>query len=107
MINNSAFVEIDLVSRSKFCFIDYESCLHVRNDSWTFETVRATHAVPATSHLERGMPRKYAYEVILHSGGLMQVGWVTDHFEFDPEGGKGVGDDVHSFGYDGSQKVTL
>ncbi|RCH80149.1 hypothetical protein CU098_004648, partial [Rhizopus stolonifer] len=105
MINHSAFVEIDLISRSKFCFINYESCLHVRNDSWTFETVRATHGVPAmnSDSLETGEPHKYAYEVRLESGGLMQVGWVTDHFEFDPEGGKGVGDDVHSFGYDGSR----
>ncbi|CEI88769.1 hypothetical protein RMCBS344292_03147 [Rhizopus microsporus] len=105
MMNNPVFVEIDLVSRSKFCFVSYESYLRVRNDSWTFETVRATHCVPAMTSdiLEQGEAHKYAYEVILESSGLMQIGWVSDHFEFDPEGGKGVGDDVHSFGYDGSR----
>ncbi|KAI9262012.1 hypothetical protein BY458DRAFT_534609 [Sporodiniella umbellata] len=101
MINHASCVEIDLVSRSKFCLIDYASCLHVRNDSWTFETVRATHGVSSLKKDSKG--QCYAYEVRLESGGLMQVGWVTDHFEFDPEGGKGVGDDIHSFGYDGSR----
>lgn len=106
--DNTAFVEIDLVSRSKYCLVNQENHLQVRNDSWTFETVRATHCVPAildSDHMigkeNQDKPHKYAFEVILESSGLMQVGWVTEQFQFDPEGGKGVGDDAHSYGYDG------
>jgi hypothetical protein len=108
MINNTSFVEIDLLSRSRYCLINYENCLEVRNDSWTFETVRSTHAVPplpeeSEASLNEDESHKYAYEVILESNGLMQVGWVTDDFDFDPEGGKGVGDDAQSYGYDGNR----
>lgn len=106
--NNPAFTEIDLVSRSKYCTINYENCLQVRNDTWTFETVRATRCVPAIIDKEDDdgkdeqiASHKYAFEVKLESDGLMQLGWASEHFEFDPEGGKGVGDDTHSYGYDG------
>lgn len=97
---SSAFVEIDLSSKSKYCLVNQ---LQVRNDSWTFETVKATHCVPAILENDRSDSNKYAFEVVLESSGLMQVGWVTDHFEFDPEGGKGVGDDTYSYGYDGNR----
>ncbi|KAL7326104.1 hypothetical protein PS15p_208492 [Mucor circinelloides] len=96
----TAFVELDLSSKSKYCLVNQ---LQVRNDSWTFETVRATHYVPAVLDNTEGVPHKYAFEVVLESSGLMQVGWVTDHFEFDAEGGQGVGDDTYSYGYDGNR----
>lgn len=105
---NIILKEIDLVSRSKFCTITYDSCLYVRNDSWTFETVRAPRCAPAiveradnADEEEGNLVHKYAFEVKLESGGLMQIGWASEHLESDPEGGKGVGDDSHSYGYDG------
>ncbi|KAI8371916.1 hypothetical protein BD560DRAFT_395831 [Blakeslea trispora] len=102
--NHPAFIEIDLVSRSKYCLINYENRLQVRNNSWTFETVKATHCVPPLmDRQEADTHHKYAYEIVLESSGLMQVGWVTEQFEFDPEGGQGVGDDIHSYGYDGDR----
>ncbi|KAI7904924.1 uncharacterized protein BX663DRAFT_501050 [Cokeromyces recurvatus] len=101
--NNPAFVEIDLASRSKYCFVNYENRLQVRNDTWTFESVRATYGVPALDKSEEGKDHKYAFEVKLESSGLMQIGWATEHFQCDPEGGKGVGDDTHSYGYDGNR----
>lgn len=107
--NNFAFTEIDLVSRSKYCIINHENHLQVRNDTWTFETVRATHCVPPITERsdnedeEDCVSHKYAYEVKLESDGLMQIGWVNDNFEFDAEGGNGVGDDTHSYGYDGNR----
>lgn len=105
--NNPAFTEIDLMSRSKYCVINHENYLQVRNDSWTFESVRATRCVPAiveredNEDEEESISNKYAYEVKLESDGLMQIGWVNENFEFDAEGGSGVGDDTHSYGYDG------
>ncbi|KAI8993196.1 SPRY domain-containing protein [Pilobolus umbonatus] len=101
--NHPAFAEIDLVTRSKYCQINYETRLQVRNDSWTFETVRCTHCVPPLSEDNQNDPQKYAFEIVLESYGLMQVGWVTEDFVFDPEGGKGVGDDSESYGYDGKR----
>ncbi|KAI8639010.1 hypothetical protein BD408DRAFT_485133 [Parasitella parasitica] len=98
--SSTAFVEIDLSSKSKYCLVNQ---LQVRNDSWTFETIRATHYVPARLEDTDTSNNKYAFEVVLESSGLMQVGWVTDHFEFDAEGGQGVGDDAFSYGYDGNR----
>ncbi|RUP50054.1 concanavalin A-like lectin/glucanase domain-containing protein, partial [Jimgerdemannia flammicorona] len=69
----------------------------LRNDSWTFESIRATHGIP----LSAPTPRKYAYEVLLRTEGLIQVGWTARDSLFDPEGGTGVGDDDLSYGYDG------
>ncbi|GAA5800753.1 hypothetical protein HPULCUR_006189 [Helicostylum pulchrum] len=105
--NNPSFTEIDLVSRSKYCIINHENFLQVRNDTWTFESVRANRCVPANfdkednEDEEETTSHKYAFEVKLESDGLMQIGWVNDQFEFDAEGGNGVGDDMNSYGYDG------
>ncbi|CAO3652222.1 unnamed protein product [Mucor fragilis] len=98
--SGGAFVELDLSSKSKYCLVNQ---LQVRNDSWTFETVKGTHYVPAVLDHTEGVAHKYAFEVTLESSGLMQVGWTTDHFEFDAEGGQGVGDDTYSYGYDGNR----
>ncbi|KAJ3036591.1 hypothetical protein HDV00_002551 [Rhizophlyctis rosea] len=67
----------------------------VRNDSWTFESIRCSHAVQGAG--------KFAYEVILGSSGIIQVGWCLMECKFDPEAGTGVGDDVFSYAYDGSR----
>ena len=94
--------DVDVASRSKFCIINYEGGIQVRNDTWTFETVRVGRYAPAMiEEDEESVTHKYAFEVKLDSDGLMQVGWANEHFEFDPEGGRGVGDDAHSYGYDG------
>ncbi|KAI8370486.1 uncharacterized protein BYT42DRAFT_582594 [Radiomyces spectabilis] len=100
--NPCDFAELDLVAHSRFCVINYETRLEVRNDAWTFETVRGTHPVPARHHDDDDQrPTKYAYEVVLGTAGLMQVGWVNKACQIDPEGGTGVGDDNESYGFDG------
>ncbi|CAG8624126.1 4058_t:CDS:10, partial [Acaulospora morrowiae] len=66
-----------------------------RNDSHRFESIRATHSISED---------RYAYEVILCTDGLIQVGWATKDCVFDPENGRGVGDDKHSYSYDGHRK---
>lgn len=101
--NHPAFVEIDLHRRSKYCLLNYETRLEARNDSWTFETVRATHHTPPRDSEQWSLSptHKYAFEAVLSTEGLMQVGWVSEDFGIDPEGGTGVGDDAFSYGYDG------
>jgi hypothetical protein len=71
----------------------------VRNDSWTFESVRATKGVSNSG--------RYGYELELHTDGIIQgtcdfdvvfqiltrtlVGWATASCSFDAERGDGVG----------------
>ena len=55
----------------------------MRNDSWTFESIRATHSVSGCG--------KYAYEVKIETTGIIQIGWATEESIFDPEAGTGVG----------------
>lgn len=68
----------------------------VRNHSWSFESVRGTHGVSASG--------KFAYEVTLLSTKIIQMGWATRECAFRPEHSLGVGDDIHSFAYDGSRQ---
>ncbi|KAJ3094404.1 hypothetical protein HDU97_008117 [Phlyctochytrium planicorne] len=68
----------------------------VRNDSWTFESIRANYSVSRAG--------KYSFEVKLMSNEIIQVGWASADCRFDPEGGEGVGDDDKSYAYDGFRK---
>ncbi|KAI7867038.1 hypothetical protein BDF14DRAFT_1807873 [Spinellus fusiger] len=97
----AGFVEIDVDKRTPYCILDYETKLRVRNESWTFETVICTHSTPVLSNTINDDSRFYCYEVVLKTDGLIQIGWVSSEFQFDPQGGTGVGDDDHSYGYDG------
>ena len=49
---------------------------------------------------------KWYYEVELLSGGLMQIGFANDKFvkEYVANSENGVGDDLHSWAYDGNRK---
>lgn len=101
--NDPHFVEIDVRRRTKYSLLNHETRLEARNDSWTFESVRATHSTPTvgSTFWNRHKNHKYAYEVVLVTDGLMQIGWATDELYVDAEAGRGVGDDEHSYGYDG------
>ncbi|XP_072042240.1 uncharacterized protein [Amphiura filiformis] len=44
---------------------------------------------------------KYYYECKTHTGGYMQIGWADQNFKPKITEGKGVGDDAHSWAYDG------
>lgn len=44
---------------------------------------------------------KWYYEVQLITDGLMQIGWVDSIFSCDDDDGQGVGDDSHSWAFDG------
>eukprot|EP01083_Nonionella_stella_P228194 808919_1 len=48
---------------------------------------------------------KYYYEVQLNSAGLMQIGFADNRFNANESKGTGVGDDIHSWGFDGDRKL--
>lgn len=47
---------------------------------------------------------KWYYEATLRTGGLMQIGWGDSRFLPAGERGEGVGDDAHSWSYDGHRR---
>eukprot|EP00943_MAST-04B_sp_MAST-4B-sp1_P001747 g1747.t1 len=47
---------------------------------------------------------QWYYEVELLSDGIMQIGWCDTLFIGDDNEGDGVGDDLHSWGYDGNRQ---
>lgn len=49
----------------------------------------------------------YYWEIRLVTGGLCQVGWATGKFAPQSETGDGVGDDAHSYSFDGSRMIAL
>ncbi|TPX68227.1 hypothetical protein SpCBS45565_g03219 [Spizellomyces sp. 'palustris'] len=71
-------------------------CWEIRNESWTFESVRSEFGVIGSG--------RYAYEVELHTDGIVQIGWASSLCTFDPEAGTGVGDNQYSYAYDGHRK---
>lgn len=70
--------------------------LEVRNDRAGFASARGTTCIT---------DEKWFYEVELLTPGVMQIGWATKLAFFDSEEGIGVGDEVHSFGYDGCRNL--
>ncbi|KXS20408.1 ARM repeat-containing protein [Gonapodya prolifera JEL478] len=70
--------------------------LEIRNESWTFESIRATHGVSHSG--------QFAFEVELRTDGIIQIGWATRNCRYDPEAGNGIGDDLESYSFDGCRK---
>ncbi|CAF0811726.1 unnamed protein product [Rotaria sordida] len=50
---------------------------------------------------------KWYYCVKLPVGGLIQIGWATTEFKPEANNGRGVGDDIYSWCYDGSRSVLF
>jgi len=69
--------------------------LTANNTGNSFDTVRANVKVRSG---------KWFYECKIESYGTVQVGWVTDEFTPSSSAGNGVGDDAHSWAYDGSRQ---
>ncbi|KAI9302216.1 hypothetical protein BJ944DRAFT_290330 [Cunninghamella echinulata] len=97
--NDNGFVELDVNTCTSFCIMNEETLLDVRNDTWTFETIRSTFAVQKQNN--NNNDNKFCYEIILKTDGLIQIGWMNALTQIDAEAGSGVGDDEHSYGYDG------
>jgi hypothetical protein len=49
----------------------------------------------------------YYYEIVVLTGGVVQVGWANSAFQPSSESGDGVGDCPNSWGYDGSRQIRL
>ncbi|KAI9290273.1 hypothetical protein BC943DRAFT_10443 [Umbelopsis sp. AD052] len=96
---SKTYVHLEREEHSKLCVVDIENWLEVRNDSWTFETLQATHGTPLVT--DTCVDKCFAYELEPCTDGLIQVGWASKEARFDPEGGMGVGDDDYSYAFDG------
>ncbi|KAJ3353312.1 hypothetical protein HDU83_006992, partial [Entophlyctis luteolus] len=92
--NSTQSVEISLSTVTPYLFWSRNK-MEIRNDSWTFESARTNASVS-----KKG---KFAYEIVLRTDGIIQVGWATASCTFDPEGGEGVGDNEHSYAFDGNR----
>ncbi len=68
---------------------------HSRTLDTTFPTVRLSSM--------RVSSGKWYYEVVIGSRSTVQVGWCDDLFAGNSVGGRGVGDDTHSWGWDGAR----
>lgn len=53
-------------------------------------------------HLVEG---RWYYEVEVHSDGIMQIGWADSLFKLSTDSTDGVGDDSHSFAFDGARQM--
>jgi hypothetical protein len=101
---NSPFVRTDAIYiGANYTVISYflllgrliEFCEKLRNDTWSFESVRYNKGVTRTG--------KYAFDVLIKTKGIIQIGWVTPGYLFDPDAGLGVGDDEFSYSIDGQR----
>ena len=66
----------------------------------SFSSFRASHCALPRVYNKSGLGA-YVFEVQLHTSGIMQVGWVTQHTRYTFE--DGVGDSADSFAYDGKR----
>ena len=48
---------------------------------------------------------KWYYEVAVLTAGLVQIGWADHSFQLSCDSTDGVGDDEHSYAYDGSRQM--
>jgi len=71
--------------------------LEARCDASSFESVRCTFQVDAGS---------WYYEVVIVTGGVMQIGWATRLSKFLNHEGYGIGDDEFSLAYDGCRQLV-
>ncbi|TPX32811.1 hypothetical protein SmJEL517_g04134 [Synchytrium microbalum] len=74
----------------------------VWNHSWTFESLRARFGCHASN--KAAVVDKVVYEVVLRTEGIIQIGWASEDCVCDPEGGTGIGDDEHSYAFDGFRR---
>eukprot|EP00124_Ichthyophonus_hoferi_P004695 Ihof_evm1s551 gene=Ihof_evmTU1s551 len=77
--------------------------LSLRNDNWTFESIRSTVYVGAIGS-DAAVGGRVGYEVTIKTSGIIQLGWAAPQCRFEPERGVGVGDDKYSYAFDGSRR---
>jgi hypothetical protein len=79
----------------------------IRNEYWTFETIKTNHPVlirpAAPGCMQHVCVDGWYYEVTLCSSKVIQIGWANSSCSFHPQKGLGVGDDMNSYAYDGAR----
>ena len=86
---------VNVVPERGGCDVQLRSSgVHTVLGTGSFSTVR----VDAGAALTGG---SWAFEVQIHTSGIMQIGWVTDHTQYTFE--DGVGDSKDSYAYDGKR----
>ena len=87
-------------SSSSWCVISGDVVVHDFKDDAKirFHSMSefATVALPTVP-----LHEEMYYEVTIQTAGLAQIGWATHEFHPNSQNGDGVGDDAHSYGYDG------
>ncbi|ORZ37805.1 hypothetical protein BCR44DRAFT_73254 [Catenaria anguillulae PL171] len=94
-IGHGKFVCLSNVDRSLGLLVDAGGS-EVWNPGWAFESVRATHGAASGG--------KWMYEVELLTAELLQLGWASALCHYDMPCGRGIGDDDHSYAYDGDRR---
>ena len=75
-------------------------------DGQTISCILSYKGFPSVAASGLALTRgKWYYEVSLLTPGLMQIGWCTSKFTGSSNDGEGVGDDTHSYAYDGFRRL--
>ncbi|KAL2916522.1 hypothetical protein HK105_203955 [Polyrhizophydium stewartii] len=69
------------------------STQELRSDGWKFCSLRVALGVTGGG--------RYSYDFVIRTSNIMQIGWASEKCHFNSEAGTGVGDDEHSYAYDG------
>ncbi|KAI9224839.1 hypothetical protein BC828DRAFT_294803 [Blastocladiella britannica] len=93
-IGHGDFIGMSRMDKSNGLMVS-SSGTEVWNLSWAFESVRATHGACAGG--------RWMFEVDLYAPDLLQLGWATIDCTFDMTCGRGIGDDDHSYAFDGER----
>ncbi|XP_011189510.2 E3 ubiquitin-protein ligase RNF123 [Zeugodacus cucurbitae] len=94
-------VEMDsrLGPEQTICDIDFTSTVRISADRLSLRSQGSFNTIKANVCVYGG---RWMYEVLLHSKGVMQIGWCSNKCTFNEN--SGVGDTKWSYGYDGSKQ---
>eukprot|EP01134_Creolimax_fragrantissima_P007830 CFRG7830T1 len=119
----STWVEFNEADKTDHMFLSADH-LQIRNDNWTFESIRATVYIAGgnvtdTTTIDVNYTEdlsttnwygnrisstgKWGFEVLLKTSGILQIGWAAGICTFEADKGIGVGDNAFSYAYDGSR----
>ncbi|EDW84144.1 uncharacterized protein Dwil_GK13978 [Drosophila willistoni] len=79
--------------------VDYTTTVRVSSDRLALRSQGSFNTVRANCCVYGG---RWMYEIQLHTKGVMQIGWASSQCQFNEN--SGVGDTIHSYGYDGSKQ---
>jgi len=78
--------------------------MSISNQNWFFESVKANQFVSTSLYEETDEKVDgWYFEVVIHTKGIMQIGWANEECHFNARKGIGVGDTSNSCGFDGTR----